>query len=307
MQELEWKASWSVVGSRKTGIGGKRAEKADINEDRKSHGDKVTNMPSRLSHSVITSTPQHRKQLQNTWACSACTMGYYRPVRPNMCTEINFVRTDPKWFRLPNKQHYMCSFWQQPLSFFWGGGAINTKHHVTFVSQAYTRTRVSVCLGHGSVRKFHGMFSIRPGSSSQRTWQMKTCWSTPKCSNNPLPLPQSSGKRITLCIYVSWSIVSCFCAIVGSGQVRMHVLRHVMHHLPVVNSNRALSLYNRHHLLLWGNSDAFTWPQRRWMLLHNVVSNSKQQKPQWCKVTAFETVRRQSEIKSKSWISVILK
>lgn len=263
IQELERKANWSTGGSRKTGTGGKRAEKADRNEERKSHGDKVIYMPSRLSHSVITSTPQHRNQLQNTWACSACTMGYYRPVRPNMCTEINFVRTDPKWIRLPNKQHYMCSFWQQPLSLFFL--AINTKHHVTFVSQAYTRTRVSVCLGHGSVRKFHGMFSIRPGSSSsssQRTWQMKTCWSTPKCSNNTLPvpaaLPHSSGKRITLCTYVSWSIVFCFCAIVGSGQVRMHVLQHVMHHLPVVNSNRALSLYSRHHLLLWGNSDAFT-------------------------------------------------
>lgn len=46
-----------------------------------------------------------------------------------------------------------------------------------FCVKGYTGTRACVragvcvrrCLGYGSIRKFHGMFSIRPGSGSQRT------------------------------------------------------------------------------------------------------------------------------------------
>lgn len=43
------------------------------------------------------------KWLQNTWAHSPCTMGYYGPVQQ---------LSEPTQPRLQNTEGYMCIFWQ---------------------------------------------------------------------------------------------------------------------------------------------------------------------------------------------------
>lgn len=84
---------------------GKGLRKADMRYERKSHGDTVTCMPGRLSPSVITSAPQHRKTTaKHMVPLCACTMGYYGPAQQNKRTKINFQQTDPKRLRLQNKQ-----------------------------------------------------------------------------------------------------------------------------------------------------------------------------------------------------------
>lgn len=132
----------------------------------------MTCTPGRLSPSVITSTPQHHKWLQNIWVQSACTMGYYRSAHQNICIKINFSKQIQSG--LDSKTNSTTC------------GLLTVTAHlgdkylqIMGLCVTNINIRVSVCmcakwcLGRGSVRKFHGMFLIRAGSGCQGTGKWK--------------------------------------------------------------------------------------------------------------------------------------
>lgn len=138
--------------------------------ERESHGDRVTCTPSRLFPSVITSTPQHHKRLQNTWARSACTMGYYRPVQQNILKK-NQLSANRSKVSQTSKQTILHVYILTVTALF-GNKHLCRSYDV--VSQAYTGTRVSAYVREVVSRPWQrqeipwDVFN-KAGSGSQRT------------------------------------------------------------------------------------------------------------------------------------------
>lgn len=135
---------------------------------------------------------------------------------------------------------------------------------------------VKWCLGRGSIRKFHGMFSIKGRQQQPENGQMKTCWSTPQSSNNKLPtLFRKKNNCVYLCIKMT-VYVYCLCVIgreeaKGNAYFAIWVMeKYALWLVSVYNSNTTsvqcvfnvsvstLSLYCYHLVILchsvWGET-----------------------------------------------------
>lgn len=134
-RHINWNWSQSVLWTRKTDVWEKKggweeqicAERGRATE---------TGWRARQADSLPRSSLQHHKWLRNTWAHSACTIDYYRPVEQNL--RINLPHT--QWIRLQNKQCYnvlyvcILTLFRRSIS------------HMISVSRANTGTRESVCV-----------------------------------------------------------------------------------------------------------------------------------------------------------------
>lgn len=195
---------------------------------------------------------------------------------------------------------------------------------------------VEWCLGRGSVRKFHRMFSIRPGSGSQRAGKWKPAEAhhrTP--TTHCLPSQQKKKKRRKKKITVRVLVYKNDCMFIVCVRSRERE-RLWMHFLPCKwwkkRASRLVSVYSGATEQVSNMCTAclracspFTaiicrccvirskgkqWcvhlaSHRMLTSLHNADSNSKQQRPQRFEGTGWAPVRRRRERRWKSWIAVL--
>lgn len=146
-------------------------------QEKKNHEDAGMGTPSLLFPSVITSTPQHQEQLRKktTRDRKAPAQGAIigEPLAPETCTTkvvFSANRRAAEHASNAEERHVRNSESYGHLMEVEGGGEYLRSCDLCV---AHMRAGACVCVtwcgGHGSVRKFHGMFSIRIVSGSQRT------------------------------------------------------------------------------------------------------------------------------------------